>query len=224
MSTTFGTLKTRVSALLQDPDLKTFTEPMTEDLILAALAELGRIAPEQFTEDLTPVANQLTYPLRNADFNSALVPEIELVRVEVWDASQSPEAFIYSVPKSSFGSGADSGYYVWNGNLTLPTRTVKNLVGYEADYVIRVWGYSPYVAPDSDGDVIDVSTEVEQAMLDFIWYEALKQLVGSRNLFTQWQTRSGNTDMSPAALMSERNYAGEEWRRKSRAIARLRGR
>ncbi len=223
MSITYAALKTRVGTVLQDPDQKTFTAAMVEELIQSALTEVGRIAPEQFSEDLTPVENQFSYALRTDAFESVAVPEIEVMRVEVWDASQAADRFIAAVvPASGLVSYHDAGWVQWAGELTLPSRTVRGLVGHEDDYVIRVWGYSPYVPPVTDDDVIATSGEATQALLDYVKYEALGQLLASRDLFTQWQTRSGNTDLSYAGLMNQRAQAGEEWRKKSNRIARLR--
>jgi len=224
MSTTFGALKTRIGTILQDPNGRTFTDGMLEELIYDALSEVGRIAPEQFTEDLTPVAYQMTYPLRSSDFSSVLQPEIEVMRVEIWDATTQPETFIMKVEPAStqFDKGGDGGWYTWGGSLYLPSRIVNGLVGYEADYVIRVWGYSPYVEPVADADVIDVTRRVEQALIWYCRYAALELLLANRNLFSQWQARSGNTDMTPAGLMNEKNIALSEWRARSRSIERLR--
>lgn len=223
MSVTYGALKTRAAVMLQDPNARTFTAGLISELLQSALIEVGRIAPEQFKEDLTPVANQMKYAVRSAAFVGAAIPEIEVKRVEVWNADTLPETFITSVPPSSNEAiRADSGWVLWGGELYLPTRTIKGLVGHEGDYVIRVWGYSPYVLPASDADVIAISKEVEQAALWFVRLEAIDLLLASRDLFTQWQTRSGNTDMSPAALMNQRSIAEQSWMRRSRSIARLR--
>lgn len=226
MSTTYGALKTRVSLVLLDPDNKTFTAALVAELVKNALVELGRIAPVQFTEDLTPVADQLTYAVQSAEFSAVAVPEIELVRVEVWDPTQAPAQLIAEVqPAGNVGwSWADSGWSMWGGALTLPTRVVRGLQGYEDAYVIRLWGYRPYVMPVADDDVIETSWEIEQACLSFIYLEGLRILLANRNLFTQWQTRSGNVDMSPAALMNEKNMAASEWRQLSRNLMRLRAR
>ena len=225
MSTTFGELKTRLSLVLQDPSQKTFTEALIEELIFAGLTEVGFLAPEQFTEDIDPVADQLAYALRSDDFVTGAPPEIELARVEVWDPTVSPEQLIATVPNAGLEySSSDSGWSVWGGQLTLPRLTVLGLQGHEDDYVIRVWGYSPFVQPDAGDDdaVIGVSRDQEQAVIIYAQVEGLSMLLNNRNLFTQWQTRSGNTDMSPAALMNERNIARQAWREKSRLITRLR--
>lgn len=307
MSTTFGQLKNRVSVNLQDPSQLTFTEPLVEELVQSALVEVGRIAPEQFTEDLTPVENQLSYTPRadafsavtltgltgqNSDdlFDSVAhglqdaqavtftsltggsglsltttyyvvsseddtfqlatsvggtavsfgsdvtdatlqlvgtgdaVPELEVMRVEVWDPTQDPEQFIYRVnpATSEYSRGQDSGWVLWGGTLTLPTRVVRGLQGYEDTYVIRIWGYSPYVHPVADSDVIAISKEAEQAMLWHCRFEALEMMLASRDLFSQWQTRSGNSDMSPAALQNQKSVAEAAWQRRARSIGRLR--
>lgn len=223
MSTTYGALKTRAAVTLQDPNARTFTDGLIEELIQSALIEVSRIAPEQFTEDLTPVAYQMAYTPRSADFDGEAQQEIEVMRVEVWDPTTDPETFVSRVnPAAREWGGQDSGWSMWNGQLYLPTRTVNGLVGYEAQYVIRVWGYSPYVLPVDDADVISVSKSVEQAMLWFIRLEAIELLLASRDLFTQWQTRSGNSDISPAGLMNQKSIAEQAWARRSKAIQRLR--
>lgn len=306
MSTTFGELKNRVSITLQDPDRVVFTAPLVEELIQSALVEVGRLAPEQFSEDLTPVDYQTEYQPR-ADAFSAVqltsitgeadtelftltghglndgtavtfasltggtglsttttyyvieadddtfqlstsvggtaaafstdvtdatlqlvgsgvaVPEVEVMRVEVWDTSEDPERFIYRVnPAAHEPYGSDSGWTFWGGQLRLPSRVVNGLVGYDTTYVIRIWGYSPYVPPLSDNDVIGVSNEVAQAMLWHCRYEALEMLTASRDLYSQWQTRSGNTDTSLAGLNQQKSFAEQTWVRRSRAITRLR--
>ncbi|MBA3583454.1 MAG: hypothetical protein H0W36_02805, partial [Gemmatimonadetes bacterium] len=213
MSTTYAELKTRVATVLQDPNARTFTDGLIEELILSALTEVGRIAPEQFTEDIDLVANQLTYAVRSAAFGGLAVPEVEVMRVEVWDASVAPERFLGRILPASQQpiGGIDSGWYMWGGELTIPTRVASGLIGYELTRLIRVWGYSPYVLPVADADVIAISKEVEQAAIWFCRLEAIDLLLASRDLFTQWQTRSGNTDMSPAALMNQRSIAEQAW-------------
>jgi hypothetical protein len=71
-------------------------------------------------------------------------------------------------------------------------------------------------------DVIPVSGEREQAMRDYCMVLGLKRLVNERDLFTQWQTRSGNTDVSPAALMNALNIAMADWKQRARSITVLR--
>src|SRR5262245_40136595 len=111
MSTTFGELKTRLSLVLQDPSQKTFTEGLVEELIFAGLTEVGFLSPQQFTEDIDPVADQLTYALRAADFTTGAPPEIELARVEIWDPTVAPDQLIATVPNAGLEyNSSDSGW------------------------------------------------------------------------------------------------------------------
>lgn len=223
MSITFGELKTRISTVLQDPSLRTFTDPMVEELVYAGLAQVGRMSPEQFVEDIDLVADQLSYTVRSDTFDAVAIPEIEIARVEVWDPTQSPDRFIKTVnPAATEFSSSDSGWAMWGGTLTLPTRLVQGLQGHENDYVLRVYGYAPYPKPVDDADVVAISFELEQALVDFAHLEALSQLIANRSLFSQWQTRSGNTDTSYAALLNNRNIARDEWRHQKRELTRLR--
>lgn len=223
MSVTFGELKTRISDSLLDPDRRTFTEAMVEEMVFRALSEVGRIVPEQFVEDLTPVAYQMTYTPRFDEF-AAAIPDIDVQRVEVWAATEDPERLVGQIPSAYVQpvAGMDSGWYMWAGVLYIPARWVDALVGYESLYVIRIWGYSPYVEPTEDEDVIAMGREAQNAVIMYVHLEALRMMLNDRNLFTQWQTRSGNTDTSLAGLANEKNIALSEWRSYSRSIARLR--
>lgn len=224
MSTTAGALKTRIITVLLDPSAKTFTAGLQTELLTAGLVEVARHVPAQYSEDLTPVANQLSYLLGTALFTTGS-PDIEPMRVEVWDSTTDPESLIYAVePAAAEWSPNDSGWVFWNSYLTLPTRVVRGLQGYEADYLIRVWGYAPYAIPTGDSDVLPLSQEAEQAVVKFSRVEGLELLLSNRDLFTQWQTRSGNSDISPAGLQNQLSMARADWRQYSRAISRLRSR
>lgn len=224
MSTTFGALKTEVSAAIRDPDGKTFDTTAVGRLINSALSEVGRVLPRQFQEDITPVEDELDYIVLSDDFAAEANPDIEVARVEVWDGSQTPPRRVTLVEPASSGFATDSqsGWTLWGGTLSIPNYIFAYVDGHEADYLYRVWGYSPYPAPDSDDDVIDVSTDAYWAVVAAAKVEAIDRLVGDRTLFTQWQTRSGNSDISPAGLMNELTYARDDWRRKKRELLRLR--
>jgi hypothetical protein len=222
MSTTFGALKTAVAEIdVRDPSAKTFSPTDIEDMIYAALAEVGRIAPEQFQEDITPIADTLDYTLRSSEFSDP-VPEIEVTRVELWDGTTTPVKFLRALRPGSTSrlNQSNNGWRVWAGVLTLSN--LQELIIDPDTHSIRVWGYSPYVLPDSDDDVISVSVEVERAVRLYTRIEALRRLNASRDLFTQWQTKSGNTDTTRAGLLNALSLAQDDWRRVSRAIAILR--
>lgn len=222
MSTTPAALKSRIITVLLDPSAKTFTAGLQTELLTSGLIEIGRHVPAQYTEDITPVANQLSYLLGTAVF-AAGSTDIEPMRVEIWDSTTDPESLIYPVnPAGAEWAPNDSGWVFWNSYLYLPTRVVRGLQGHEADYLIRIFGYMPYIIPTADDDVLPLSQEAEQAVVKFARVEGLELLLANRDLFTQWQTRSGNSDISPAGLQNQLSMARADWRQYSRAISRLR--
>lgn len=221
MSTTYGELKTRIATVLLDPSAKTFTTSLLPELAIAGLVEVGRILPAQYTEDLDPVAGQLGYQLGTALFDT-VEPEIEVMGVEVWDPTTDPDTLIYAVQAQGAEYGADAGFKNWGGVLYLPTRIVRGLEGYEDTYIIRVWGYAPYQTPTADEDVIPLSQAGEQAVVKFARVEGLELLLADRDLFTQWQARSGNSDISPAGLMNQLSQARADWDKYSKRILQLR--
>lgn len=219
MSITYGELQTKVSRALRDEGNKTFSAEVVKDMIQAGWAEIDRVAPQRFQEDITPDPDTLSYTLRSGDFSST-VDEIEVYRVEVWDTTTTPHRpFRFVEPGSAHPSGltySQAGWFVWGGVLELPNRIV-DMIDPDA-HSIRVWGYSPWPPVDDDADVIPFGKEREEAIVIYCWVEALRKLLANRSLFTQWQTRSNNTDVTPAALMNELSIAQDDWRRRQRAI------
>jgi len=192
----------------------TFDVDTVKDFIQQALAAVARVAPQQFQEDLTAVPEQTNYQLRASDFPSA-VPEIRVVRVEVWTGV--PAKFWYKIKAKAGQPTRDSiaGWEVWGGVLEIPGYIADSLT---ADEAIRVWGYSPYPPISDDIDVVPVSSELELALRKYCRVEGLRRLTSSRVLFKQWQTRSNNTDVTLGQLNSDLQVAEEEWRRLSREL------
>lgn len=212
--TAFSELQTLVSRDLSDPGRQTFDVDAVKDFIQRGLAEIARIAPMEFQEDLTPVASQLVYPLR-ADIFTVPQQEIKLVRVEVWRGV--PARFAFKVKAKAGQPTRDSvaGWEVWGGQLELPGLEELSI---STTDTIRIWGYSPYDPISADADVVPVSTELELAVRDFCRIEGMRKLTASRVLFKQWQARSNNTDVTLGQLNSDLQAAEEQWRRLSRAL------
>jgi hypothetical protein len=305
---TYAELKTKVAEALSDPSNGTFTPSAIAAIIQEGFAEVGRIAPERFHEDVILVANQMSYQLRSSaaplslttpfgvaatnvltstahglvagtavkfltltggaglatgavyfviatgltadnfevsitpggaavdfttditvgtlqrvGFNQA-VPEIEVLRVELWDGAQTPalQLSVIDPADGEYINDSQAGWKLWGGILDIPRTVIINAAGNESTWLLKVWGYSPYAPLVDDADVNSMSSELEQALLIYCHVAGLRRLNASRELFTQWQTRSGNTDMSPAGLMNALNIAMEEWRHKANGIRVLR--
>lgn len=219
---TYATLKTEVSEALRDPDLATFDDPAVGRMVNMAIAEIGRIAPLHFQEDITPVADTLEYIIQSDYFDGIATPEIDVVRVELWDGSTTPATPLSVIPAASGARENDSqsGWVNWGGTLVIPRRFWSSVDGHEADYLYRVWGYCPYRQLSDDSDVFDGSIELGWAIVVYAQIVALRRLVAERELFTQWQTRSGNTDITPAGLMGDYSRMRDEWRVMKRDLYR----
>ena len=221
--TAFSALKTAVSRDLRDPSNVTFDATTVGDLINAGLAEIGRVAPFSFQDDITLVADTLSYKLRAAGA-AAAIPEVEVMSVELWDATTTPHTPKRMIAPASgaYINFSDTGWRVWGGYLQVPSWVPAYVKGSESHYVLRVWGYSPYTQLSADADIVPVSNELEWALRSYCKVAALERLVAERDLFSQWQIRSSNTDVSPAALMNALSLAQADWRRTKREIAVLR--
>lgn len=217
--TTYLQLRARIAREIQDPDNETFSDDTIKDVVSSVWADLSRVAPEQFVEDIQPIEDQLDYDLRS-DIFSDPNPDIELRNVEIWNAEVTPPLQVFWVtPKKAHPTDlahSQAGWEVWNGTLYLPRRIVA---GINVDtHVIRVWGYSPWAYPDEDTDVLPFPQSYVEALVIGAQVGVLRRLTSNRALFTSWQTRSNNTDVSMASLMNDLESAKDEWRRLSRAI------
>lgn len=223
--TTYAELRVKVADALQDPDNETFEVTSIDAMIEAGWADLSDYAPRRFQEDITPIADALSYQPLADDFP---VPndDIDLLTVEIWDGSVTPPNPLRHVaPASKHPTGlsySEAGWRFWGGLLYVPT-WVPDYINV-TDHLIRIWGYSPWPLNTEDDDVIPFGQVHEQAIIIRCQIEAWRRLINNRALFTQWQTRSNNTDVTPGFLMSEKERANEEWRRLIRRIAKPRER
>lgn len=221
--TVFSALKTAVSRDLRDPSLNTFVDADVADLINAGLAEIGRIAPLRFQDDVALVADAISYKLRAAGA-AAAIPEIEVLSVELWDTTTTPHTPVRLIAPAAgaYVNFSDTGWRCWGGVLQIPRWVPVFVKGAESHYLLKVWGYAPYAALSGANDTVPLSNELEWALRTYCRVAALERLVSERDLFSQWQIRSSNTDVSPAALMNALSLAQADWRRLKREITVLR--
>jgi len=218
--TTYAELRDKIARAIQDPDNETFSDDTIKDVVSSVWQDLSRVAPKQFVEDIDQVADALSYDLLTDVWDDPN-PDVELRNVEIWDSNPTPARHVYFVPPKK-GHPTDlahsqAGWEVWNGTLYLPNRWVSALA-VSADYFLRVWGYTPWEMPVEDGDTLPFPASYEEALVIGAHVGILRRLTNNRALFTSWQTRSNNTDVSMASLMNDLESAKDEWRRLSRAI------
>lgn len=148
---------------------------------------------------------------------------IEVKRVEVFTNDQTVNRSVEIIPPATaeMTVASEAGWEYWNSNLSIPYSVFAHLD--TATRYLKVWGWAPYDRLVYDSQMTDLTGELEEAVIVYCRLEGLTALGMSRDLFSQWQTRSGNTDVSPASLMNAQSVAAEEWRRKMRSVQVLRG-
>jgi hypothetical protein len=216
---TYLALQQKIAEAIQDPDNDTFTVSTVKSMIDSIQADLSRIAPKRFTEDITPVADTLSYQVLVDDFPDPN-DDIEIMSVEVWDGSATPPRPWRLIEAQSSHpmslNYSQAGWRFWDGFLYLPNRIVDFI---DPDiHVIRVWGYSPWPDMVEDEDTVPFGRQHEEALLRGVYVETMRRLIGNRVLFAQWATRSNNTDITPAYLMNEKAQAQDEWAKLLRGI------
>ena len=214
---TFAALQTALASDLRDGSNLSFNTTQIAAFIDEGVIEVGRIAPARFQEDVTVVADTLTYALQSGSY-----PDLEVHRVEVWDLSYTPDKFCWLLePRSSgYSLATDAGWEVWDGTLRLPNGIEEQLV--VGTHVIKVWGWRPYPLVSGSTEM-PMTDELEWAVRAYAKMAAIESLLASRNVYTQWQTAGSATDATPASLHAQLSAARQDWERRSRQIARLRG-
>ena len=220
--TTLSTLRSDIARDLRDASQTTFAAQDISDFVDAGIAQLGRISPYRFREDITPLLNTLHYVVQSANF-SVPDPNIEVKRVELWNVSTSPETFFrWLTPQAQHYTNTSAvGWEFFNGTLYL-TNDEYNLIDVTR-HVIRVQGFAPYPRMTDANATLQFTYELEMALRAFCRMEGLARLVASRDLYAQWQIQSDNTDISPAGLMQMLAASEGEWRHRAHELLLVRG-
>jgi hypothetical protein len=169
------------------------------------------------------VTTDVSYGSFYAVIDDDPIPEIDVMRVEVLDTTDTPWSRQATL-RSRYGERSNSsaaGWEVWNGTLSLTEAQEENID--PTTDILRVWGYAPYAElTASPANTVTLSLEQEYALRDYVRIEAIKMLLASRELYSQWQTTSRNSDVSLGQLSGLYAQAEASWKRRSRAMATLR--
>lgn len=212
---TFSALQTALALDLRDTGNVIFSTTMLARFLNKALQDVGRVAPVQFVESIATVVDQIEYtPTNSSEW-------MDVVRVEVWNTSTTPDEFVRLIPPRSreYVNQTAAGWYVWGGKLYIPPVHAGELDA--ALHVLKVWGYGNYT--EKSGSDAMPTGEKEHAIMEGARVQALKSLLQNRNLYTQWQALGTNSDVSLAGLTAQLANAQDEYRRTLKAITILRG-
>lgn len=211
---TFNALVTALGVDLRDPAAKTFSAAVLGEFINEAVMEVSRIAPEQFIQSITVTADTPSYTVKAGHAAT------RAKRVEVWDKA-TPSAYVAFLrpAASEIHRSSSVGWELWNGTLYLTSSTLAWLD--PALHVLRVWGYAPYAIVSGTTEM-PMSDDLEYAVRVYARVLGIESLINARNLFTQWQALSNNTDATPASLQAHLSLARTNWERLRRQIVLLR--
>lgn len=149
------------------------------------------------------------------------VNSIEVSKAEVWNVADGVPYPVMSINRPGFSRSdfTEVGWRIWAGTLEVPYRLIQSL---SDGAFIRVWGYAPYDRLTEDTQVTDLTDELEWAVMLYCDAVSTRRLWNDRSLFSQWQIRSNNTDITPAQLANRMNMAEAAWARKERQLHVLR--
>ena len=197
-------LRAAISRDLHDSDNKVFATDEVNDLINMGIAELNRLAPVEYLDDIALVSDTFTYEL---DANVE-----EVVRVEVWRDDK------YARSISSISEQSNTGWEFFAHTLMLPTYLMLD----PDEDSLKVWGYQVRDPLDDDDDVLDSDLDGENVIRSYCQFTCFQRLIASRALFQQWQTQANNADVSATQLLGMASVYAREWRDLRNRVRRLR--
>ena len=204
---TLAQMRAKVMQDLRDPEGKTISVDEATDLVRMAIIEVSSVYPKEATDVITLEAGTYRYP--------TLVQEpfrVELVTVD--------GVFVIEP-----GDGVDvrNGWDHFAGVLDLPQALSFSVTGNpDTTDLLRVWGYAPRIPPDLDDDVVDVDAKAERAIRLNAALTGYQRLVNDRTLYSQWNTASGNTDVTMSQLVSLAQVFSQQWDAERRRLRVLR--
>lgn len=208
MSTTLSDLETTIAAALRDSAKATFAASELDAMINQGIDALSSFYPKEVADSsLTISAGVFTYALPST-----------ITRVFRADIYTSAGSYRFTMPKAiEVTEGPNSGWETHGGVFYLPPSYT-----YQAGDVIRLYGYGGYIQLSASSATTDLDQSAIWALVAFCQNKAFGRLAMDRGLYQQWQTESGNSDVSLAALASAREQARREWRDEMQRLRRMR--
>lgn len=206
--TTLSDLRTTISAALRDSANGTFTTAEVNAMVNQGIDAIAAFYPQEVADySLTISASVFTYAIPSSINH--------VYRVDIFTSADS---YRTTVPKAiEVTEGPNSGWEQHGGVLFLPPSYF-----YTSGDKIKLFGYGGYAQLDADNDVTDLDQSAIWALVAFCQNKAFGRLAMDRGLYTQWQTESGNSDVSMAALAQARQQARQEWRDETSRLRRMR--
>lgn len=215
---TIVALASKVRRALRDSGGAVFSVDQVTDYINYGLAELSLIRPVETTLvvnsvdrlnaiDTTPGA----YTTKDLDY---------IWSVEVYGLPNTQyDGLTYYISPDDSGSNWRNGWDHVGGLLVLPQSTVRWLTDVWAmtvpTHALRVRGYRNRIRVNdlTTGSPDVASLPEEQAIVTLAQLAGFEALMNDRALYTQWQTATHATDVSPTQLSNMAYGAQAKWDR-----------
>lgn len=206
--TTLANLETTISAALRDSANATFTLSEVDDLINQGIDAIGAFYPREVIDySLTVSASAFTYAVPS--------PMTRVYRVDIYSSADSYKATLGKAIEVY--DGPNSGWELHGSVLYFPPSYY-----YTTGDKLMLFGYGGYTQLSASSSTTDLDASAKWALVAFCQNKAFGRLAMDRGLYQQWQTTSGNTDVSMAALAQARAQARQEWRDEMARLRRLR--
>ncbi len=202
--TTLADLRTEVARALRDTSNATWSVAELDDMIGQGIDAIGAFYPREISQSVGTIATN-TYTYDGSAFN----------RIWRLSAYTSAGAFRYDIPPNI--GGADSGYELYGGIVYLPAGW-----SFLAGDTLRAWGYTGYVQLSAATSTTDLDTSGINALLTYCQVKAFGRLMFDRAQFQQWQSQSGNTDVTELVLAQTAAGYRADWRDEKSRLRRLR--
>lgn len=224
---TIVAMASKVRRALRDAGAAVFSVDQITDYINYGLAELSLIRPIETTLVVNSVdklngidATPGAYTTKDLDFIWA---------VEVYGLPDTQyDGLTYYLSPDDSGSNWRNGWDHVSGLLVLPQSTVRWLTDVWAmpvpTHAIRVRGYRNRIRVNdlTTGSPDIASLPEEQAIVTLAQLAGFEALMNDRALYTQWQTATHATDVSPTQLSNMAYGAQAKWDRMRRHLYLIR--
>lgn len=209
-------LVAKVRRALRDPGTVVFSAEQIFDFINYGLAELSMIRPLE----TTVVVNSANGLIGVGEIGATTIADLDYVwAVEVYgiDGTQYENLTYYLSPDDP-GANWRNGWDFVGGSLVVPQSTVKWLADIWAlavpTHALRVRGYRHRRRVNATSDPLDLfSLPEEQAVVVLGQQAGFEAMMNDRALFTQWQTATHASDVSPTQLSNMAYGAASKWDR-----------
>jgi hypothetical protein len=204
--TTLLDLRTYVARDLRDTGFDTWSESEVDDLVNMGIDAVGDLYPREAVDAASSISGSTkTYDLAT-DFTN-------IYRVDIYSSAGT---YKFTLPHG-IGEGPNSGWELHGGILYLPPS-----VTFTSGDGLRVFGYARYAQLSVSSQTTDMDATAIWGARAFARMEGFMSLIADRANYQQWQSQTGNTDVTAIAMAQLAANARRDWDRAKQRLRRMR--